>query len=630
MTDHLAGVFDAGGRGRRSALRIVLGCLIVLACAAGASAAFVSHELATLVHNISVSPQLHFSSGALAPTPPGGAQTILLVGNDQRAHTTTAPVLPHSNEMLLVRVDPSKPFISMMSLPRELDVPIHTPHNGIVHTRLNATLLYGGIPLLVSTIRQVTGLRVNHVVEIDFRNFKRAVDELGCIWGTIDRRYLHINTPTSQQYQQINLQPGYQRLCGRAALSFVSYRHGDTSLVRDARDQEFLLEAKQQLGPTLLTHLHQFERIFGQTVQTDGSLRTPNGLLGLMATAIAEQGKPVRQVPFHATLLATVDTASPAQIAESVHSFLDGRDVVPRPARAPATGHRGHHSSPGGPLLMRTPAVELAAMRPRASRLPFPLEYPRERSAAAAGGPLQVNGCSGLAEPIVCLREYRIPGRRPHVSFPAYVIVTAQGDLDQYYDVQGSTWTNAPMFDSPTQILRSGSRRYALYYSGAHLTVVAWWEHGAVYWVHNTITDALTNDEMLAIAKSTTPLGHPHPVARRRGRRVVRAVGPPPVAASSAGSPPGGPAAGLLALLACALGGLALLLQRRRIAESRVRIDAAQRRSIRLLGELHELREAIEAASGAPPVPAPARVGSAHGALDHPDGGARLRQARAR
>ena len=135
-------------------------------------------------------------------------------------------------------------------------------------TRLNAALIYGGMSLLLSTIKQLTGLSINHVVVIDFNQFKTAVDEIGCVYSTVDRRYYHVNTPSSQQYQEINLQPGYQKMCGTQALQFVSYRHGDTSLVRDARDQDFLLDVKKEYGPSLLDNIHKFERIFGQTVRS--------------------------------------------------------------------------------------------------------------------------------------------------------------------------------------------------------------------------------------------------------------------------------------------------------------------------------------------------------------------------
>lgn len=51
----------------------------------------------------------------------------------------------------------------------------------------------GGIPLLLSTIKQVLGLSPNHVVVITFPRFKRAIDQMGCVYSTIDRRYHHSN-----------------------------------------------------------------------------------------------------------------------------------------------------------------------------------------------------------------------------------------------------------------------------------------------------------------------------------------------------------------------------------------------------------------------------------------------------
>ena len=139
---------------------------------------FIKGEIKTLASALGQNKALPLGSGSLASAGFGDPQTILLVGNDQRKHTTTTPVLPHSNEMLLVRIDPGRPWISMMSIPRELQVTIQTP-NGPVVTRLNAALTYGGISLLVSTIKHITGLSINHVVMIDFNQFKNAVNDIG-------------------------------------------------------------------------------------------------------------------------------------------------------------------------------------------------------------------------------------------------------------------------------------------------------------------------------------------------------------------------------------------------------------------------------------------------------------------
>ncbi len=90
-------------------------------------------------------------------------------------------------------------------------------------------------------------------------------------------------------------------------------------------------------------------------------------------------------------------------------------------------------------------------------------------------------------------------------AYPAYVAVFYAGQLGAYYDVQGTTWTDAPMFQSPDQTVSVAGRTYSLFYEGSNLKMVAWQEHGAVYWVRNSLTDTISPGEMLAIAEQTKP-----------------------------------------------------------------------------------------------------------------------------
>ena len=58
----------------------------------------------------------------------------------------------------------------------------------------------------------------------------------------------HTHTHTQQQYAEINIPAGYQKLCGQNALDYVRYRHEDSDFVRAARQQDFLRQAKAQIG----------------------------------------------------------------------------------------------------------------------------------------------------------------------------------------------------------------------------------------------------------------------------------------------------------------------------------------------------------------------------------------------
>ena len=91
-------------------------------------------------------------------------------------------------------------------------------------------------------VKELTGLKINHVVNVDFLGFVRAVDAIGCVYTDVDRRYYHSNVGVapSEQYSEINIQPGYQLLCGKKALEYVRYRHTDTDIVRSSRQQDFI------------------------------------------------------------------------------------------------------------------------------------------------------------------------------------------------------------------------------------------------------------------------------------------------------------------------------------------------------------------------------------------------------
>ena len=557
---------------------MVAGALAVVLLAGAATASLLFHEVEKIVGALGQNRAVHLAPHVLAPTSRGAPETLLLVGDDRRPPPKGNPngfVVPHSNEMLLVRIDPSKPTISMLSIPRELQVTIF-PHDAAPRTdRINVAYTLGGIQLMTETIKQVLGISVNHVFVITFPKFRRAVDEMGCVYSTIDRRYFHVNEPGGEQYFEINLQPGYQRLCGSQALQFVAYRHGDTSLVRDARDQRLLLNVKAQFGPSLFENREKFEHIFGKAVETD--LHGEEQVLELLSLLVQAASKPVRQAHFQVNLLPTFDTATPEQIHESVQSFLQGTAPISRhklnqDIHAAQRSH--HHHGGGGPgpgpgpgsgsagmNLVPTTAEELAEGRAQASHLPFPLEYPRVRDTLAEASPDE-------------MRVYDIHGPGGH-RYRSYVVVISKGELGQFYDVQGSTWTDPPLLAGPSQTIHLGRRTYDLYYEGENIKTVAWREGQAAYWIENTLTDSVPPREMLAIAAQTVPVGQPnvppHPPS------VPASLPPPPVRSATPSDTLTrvGVGLGILSVPALLALAAAVLLRRRRLGELRAQVHHA-------------------------------------------------------
>ena len=95
-------------------------------------------------------------------------------------------------------------------------------------------------------MRKLTGVPVNYLITVNFRGFTQVVDKLGGIWMDVDRRYYNSHSgPTG--YATINLQPGYQKLNGYQALDFVRFRHTDSDLYRNARQQSFVRALKDQV-----------------------------------------------------------------------------------------------------------------------------------------------------------------------------------------------------------------------------------------------------------------------------------------------------------------------------------------------------------------------------------------------
>jgi hypothetical protein len=135
--------------------------------------------------------------------------------------------------------------------------------------------------------------------------------------------------------------------------------------------------------------------------------------------------------------------------------------------------------------------------------------------------------------------------------------------------VQGTTWSRAPLFANPEQTIRVGRRTYDLYYDGSHLETIAWREYGAVYWVHNTLTDAVGTGELLAIAEQTAPVGA---VRRSPAHVVLKAFAVPTYLPPAAKTPllqSVGRVGGLITLVLFPLALLAVLSNWRRVRRMR-------------------------------------------------------------
>ena len=180
--------------------------------------------------------------------------TILLLGRDF-ANTDQRVTLNHSDSIMILRTDPSRHRLAYLSIPRDLRVPI--PGNG--EQKINAAMQIGGPALVVRTIESLSSaLRINHVMIVDFANFKDLIDNVGGIDITVPAPILSnkfdcpYDAAGCARWKGWRFAKGRQHMDGRRALIYSRIRENqldprDTDITRGGRQQAVLRAALHKL-----------------------------------------------------------------------------------------------------------------------------------------------------------------------------------------------------------------------------------------------------------------------------------------------------------------------------------------------------------------------------------------------
>ena len=170
-------------------LRFLTASLVIIASIAGATSASLILYLSDIANALKHGSILNGVQPFLK-TPGSGPQTILILGSDKRNQQISGKY-GLSDTTMLLRLDPDRNAIALLSLPRDLKVDIP----GVGTDKLNAAYSLGGPKLTLQTVKQITGLDINHLVNVDFTGFARAVNAIGCVYVDVDHRYYHKNSP---------------------------------------------------------------------------------------------------------------------------------------------------------------------------------------------------------------------------------------------------------------------------------------------------------------------------------------------------------------------------------------------------------------------------------------------------
>jgi LCP family protein required for cell wall assembly len=482
-------------------LRFITASLVIVAAVAGATSASLILYLSDIANALKNHSEIQGLDPFLTKTSSSGAQTILIIGSDKR-NASISGKYGLSDTTMLLRLDPDRGAIALLSLPRDLKVDIP----GVGTDKLNAAYSIGGPKLTLRTVRQLTGVDVNHLVNVDFTGFARAVNAIGCVYVDVDRRYyIAPNSGTSE----INLQPGYQALCGFDALSFARYRHTDNDIVRAARQQAFLREARAKVPPSrLIEDRKKLVKIF--TTYTSSDIGSAEEMLQVLRLFFDLRGAQIKEIHFNGTLGPSYVTATSSEIHTAVNQFL-GVQGTPGPAGSsaqpkkpvtaqqppdhskstPASSNKKSSSESLPSTLTRTSYGRQLAQAIRARKEKVPVFYPT----------VLEEGSDYAQKP----RVYKINGKGdqspPHDQRAAYKWVFSLPTLGDYYGFEGTRWQDPPILSDPTDEKTIGDRDYKLYYDGDRLRMVAWQTDEGSFWVSNSLIETVPNEDMLKIAE---------------------------------------------------------------------------------------------------------------------------------
>jgi LCP family protein required for cell wall assembly len=229
-------------------------------------------------------------AGLVGHQPPklNNAENILLIGSDTRVDQKgiggSATVNPgsRSDTLMLLHISPGHHEVTVISIPRETMVPVYScpPSDGTAGQQaepgqlelINAALDFGGPVCTWKTFENVTGIHLDHFIELDFTGFEQIVDDLGGVTVCLP-------FPVDDPQSGLDLSAGRHHVFGHEALAFWRTREGlgtGSDIQRITRDQYLMVALVQGMEHSGL--LHSPSKILNVVRDATNSMTTDTGL----------------------------------------------------------------------------------------------------------------------------------------------------------------------------------------------------------------------------------------------------------------------------------------------------------------------------------------------------------------
>ncbi|WP_460069537.1 LCP family protein [Streptomyces sp. YKOK-I1] len=301
-------------RSRRKGLLITAWTAAGIVALGGTGAGYLYFKLNGNIKSVDIDQAL----GTDRPTKAdNGSENILVLGSDTRSGSNrrlgggTDDGSARSDTAMIIHVYEGHKRASVVSIPRDtlIDRPACTDTRGVRHDAANGVMFNsayttGGAACAVKTVESISGLRMDHYLEVDFSGFEKLVDELGGVEVTTTKAI-------DDSESHLKLKAGTHTLNGKQALGLVRTRHGvgdGSDLGRIQLQQAFIKALVTQVKHiglfTSPKKLYDLADTATKAVTTDSDLGTVNslmsfvnGLKGISASKMHMVTMPVRYDP---------------------------------------------------------------------------------------------------------------------------------------------------------------------------------------------------------------------------------------------------------------------------------------------------------------------------------------------
>lgn len=292
----LRGKRDDGGRKAITFGRVVKWIALAIVAWVGVSFLLFCISAQFVQKRVPDGAKTQLASGGFPLTSP---QNILVLGSDQRPKgtkeagaSTSGP--SRSDSIMLLRTGGG--HAAKLSIPRDTMVPI--PGHGT--DKINAAFAYGGSELAIQTVKDFLGVKVNHVIEVDFTNFPKLIDAMGGVDYTGSCVVGKVNGGAKNGGVTVRLRGGTHHIDGKHALALARIRKNECNKREDdrarARRQQKILSAMKSrvLSPSGFVRLPWISWNVPRAVKTDMGA---GGLLGIAGAMFTSGSPPTRILP---------------------------------------------------------------------------------------------------------------------------------------------------------------------------------------------------------------------------------------------------------------------------------------------------------------------------------------------